>query len=181
MHCSYMLLAHYLSGPVEVCNIGYTSETHFKLKSREISCVYNIRFSCLVVSKFCTEHGSITAVLYATFQNDRAIAKLVTGKQYFRRFQFKIRFGRISYIAQGHSARPLAHYTNWPSLRHSTYIMHFRLCLSVGRHSGWVLHKLITWDILTISLCLALFDIDHAHGQSHDCPNASEVFRGTWI
>ena len=50
--------------------MGYQSETHPKLKSREISFVHNVRFSCPIFLKFCTEHGSITAVLCAKFQND---------------------------------------------------------------------------------------------------------------
>ena len=45
-------------------NIIYPSKTHLKLKSREISFIHNIRFSCPIVLKFCTEHGSITAVSY---------------------------------------------------------------------------------------------------------------------
>ena len=46
-----------------------------KLKSREISFVFDIRFSCLITLKFCTEHGSITAVLCVQFQNDWATVK----------------------------------------------------------------------------------------------------------
>ena len=56
--------------PGVLCNIWYPSKTHLKLKSREISFVHNIRFSCPIVLKFCTEHGSITAVLCATFRDD---------------------------------------------------------------------------------------------------------------
>ena len=56
----------WFSTPGLLCNIGYPSETHLKLKSHEISFVHNIRFSCTVVLKFCTEH-SITVVLSAQF------------------------------------------------------------------------------------------------------------------
>ena len=52
------------------CNIGYPSEAHLKLKSREISFIHNINLSCLIILKFYTEHGSITAVLCAKCQND---------------------------------------------------------------------------------------------------------------
>ena len=43
----------------ELCNIGYPSETHLKLKSREISFAYNLFRSDLIVLEFCTEHGGI--------------------------------------------------------------------------------------------------------------------------
>ena len=52
------------------CNIGYPSEIHLKLKSHKISFIHTIHSSCQIVSKFCTEHGSITAMLCAEFQND---------------------------------------------------------------------------------------------------------------
>ena len=44
---------------------GYPSETQLKLKSREIAFLHNISFSCPIVLKFCTEHGSDTAMLCA--------------------------------------------------------------------------------------------------------------------
>ena len=55
-----------------LCNIGYPSETHLELKSHEISLVHNIRFNYLIDLKFCTEHGSDTAVLCAKLQSDRS-------------------------------------------------------------------------------------------------------------
>ena len=42
---------------------------HLQLKSREIALAHNLFPSCQIVLKFCTEHGSITAVLCANFQN----------------------------------------------------------------------------------------------------------------
>ena len=81
-----------------LCNIGYPSETHLKLKSRDISFVHNIRFHCPIGLKFCTEHGSDTAVLCAKFQNDRSTEAWVMDKRDFARFEFKMNFGRISYI-----------------------------------------------------------------------------------
>ena len=83
-----------------LCNTGYPSETHLKLKSCENSFVHNIRLSCLNVLKFCKGHGSITAVLCAKFQNDWITHKWVMGEQNFTRFEFKMSFGRISYNAQ---------------------------------------------------------------------------------
>ena len=55
-----------------LCNIdvGCPSETQLKLKSREISFVHNFRLNNPIVLKFCKEHGSITAVLWAKCQND---------------------------------------------------------------------------------------------------------------
>ena len=58
------------SQPGVLHDVGYPSETHLKLKSRDISFVHNIRFSCPIVLKFCTAHGSITAMPWAKFQND---------------------------------------------------------------------------------------------------------------
>ena len=58
-----------------LCDIGYQSETHLEPKSSEISFAINIRFSCPIVSKFCTEHDSDTATLCVKFQNDRAVEK----------------------------------------------------------------------------------------------------------
>ena len=72
------------------CNIIY-----LKLKYLEIAFVYNIRFNCSIYLKHCTKRGSPTAMLCTKFQNDRAIAKSVMG------IEFKMRLGRISYIAQG--------------------------------------------------------------------------------
>ena len=54
-------------------NIGYPYETHPKLKCHEISFVHKIRCRSPIVLKFCTEHGSDTAVLCAKFQNNREI------------------------------------------------------------------------------------------------------------
>ena len=60
---------------VQLCNIGYPSETYLKLKFREMSFLNNSRFGYPIVVTFCTEHGSDTAVLCAKFQNDWTTAK----------------------------------------------------------------------------------------------------------
>ena len=60
----------FATDPGMLCNTGYPSKTHLKLKSRKISFVHKICFNCPIVSKFYIEHGSITAVLCAKFQND---------------------------------------------------------------------------------------------------------------
>ena len=52
------------------CNMRHPSEKHHKLKSREISFSDILSFTCPIVVKVCTEHGSDTAVLCAKFQND---------------------------------------------------------------------------------------------------------------
>ena len=44
-------------------NIGYPSETHLKRKSREISFAHNNRIKSVIVLKFCTGYGCITAML----------------------------------------------------------------------------------------------------------------------
>ena len=96
-------IKHIDGGPIQqvLCNIGYPSETHLELKSHEISLVHNIRFKCLIDLKFCTGHGSDTAVLCAKFQGDGSTEAFVMGKRDFARFEFKMNFGRISYIAHG--------------------------------------------------------------------------------
>ena len=75
-------------GPRVLCYIGYLSETHFELKSRENPFVHSIRFSCPIVLKFRTEHCSTTAVLCTRFQNDLITYELVMGKRDFTRFEF---------------------------------------------------------------------------------------------
>ena len=49
---------------------GYSSEMHLQTKSHEILFAHSWLLICKTVSKICTEHGSITAVLCANFQND---------------------------------------------------------------------------------------------------------------
>ena len=112
--CQYLLplspLGHVLWWPLlklqswypgVLFNIRYPSETHLKLKSRENSFVNNIHFNCPIGLKFCTEHGNDTAVLCAQFQSDWSTEAWVMGKRDFARFELKMNFGRIAYIAQG--------------------------------------------------------------------------------
>ena len=87
--------------PGVLCNIAYPSETHLKREFCEISFVRNTRFNCPIGLKFCTEHASDTAVLCAKFQSDRSTEAWVMGKRDFARYEFKLNFGRISYISQG--------------------------------------------------------------------------------
>ena len=53
---------------VGVYNTVCQPQTHRKLKSREIS-FCNARSSCPIVSQFCTEHDSITALLCAHYND----------------------------------------------------------------------------------------------------------------
>ena len=69
-----------------LCNIRYLSETHLKLKSREISSPHNLFINHPVV---------LTKV-----QNDWTSGMDVMGERDFTRFGVKMSFGRISYIAQ---------------------------------------------------------------------------------
>ena len=69
------------------CNNGTLSETPPKLQSRKTSFVNNICFSCPSILKFCTEHGSVTAVLCAKFQNDRIIERYTVEERDFARFE----------------------------------------------------------------------------------------------
>ena len=86
--------------PGALCDISYPSEIHLQLKSREISLAHNSGFSWPIALKFCTEHGSIIAVLCAKFQTDWTIEMDVMEERVFARFEFKMSFGRISYIEQ---------------------------------------------------------------------------------
>ena len=87
------------------CCAGYPSKTHLKLKSRGISLVHNTHFSCPIVLEFRTEHGSMTAMLCANFQNDWAVEKY--GKTRFHLFELNMRFEWISYNAQVSDSMPL--------------------------------------------------------------------------
>ena len=49
-------------------NMGYPSETHPKSNLVKSDFMQNIQFSCEIVLKICTEHGSNTVVLCAKFQ-----------------------------------------------------------------------------------------------------------------
>ena len=83
-----------------LCNKGYLSETHLKLKSCDIWFVHKSSLSRPIVLQFCTEHGRITGVLCAKFLNVWTIETDVIDERDFTRFEFKMIFGRISYIAQ---------------------------------------------------------------------------------
>ena len=45
-------------------------QIHFQLKSHKNMFVHNIHLRSLIISKFCTEHDSMTAMLCAKFRND---------------------------------------------------------------------------------------------------------------
>ena len=53
------------------------------------------------VWEFCEEHSNAIAVLCAKFQNDLTTETGVMDERDFARFEFKMRFGRISYIVPG--------------------------------------------------------------------------------
>ena len=80
---------------------GYPSETHLKLKTRNISLVHNIPFGLHMFLIFCRDHVSITAVQCTTIQNGWVNMKKAMGKRDLAWFEFKIRFWHISYVAQG--------------------------------------------------------------------------------
>ena len=97
-----IVLIHFISQCVwGLCNIGYPSETHIELKSREISFAHNLSISYPTVLEFHTEHGSIIAVLCAESQIDWTTETYVLDERVFARFEFNMGFGQISYITQG--------------------------------------------------------------------------------
>ena len=83
-----------------VCKIGYPSETHLQLKSRDISFVHYISFSRSIIKFFCLVHDNDTAVPCAKCQDDSNIQMDVLNDGIFAKFEFKMRFGQISYIEQ---------------------------------------------------------------------------------
>ena len=107
-----------------LCKMGYPSETHLTLKSREISFVHNIRFSCPIVLKFCTEYGSITDVFRAKFQNDWIRNQYTPfrtsfergynneSRRDFTRVGFKMGFRRTSYITQSNPIAELDRFSS---------------------------------------------------------------------
>ena len=53
-----------------------------------ISLICKIDISCPINLKFCTEHGSVTAVLCAKFQNNLTTERVVKNKSYFQKLSF---------------------------------------------------------------------------------------------
>ena len=58
--------------------------------------------------KFCTKHGSDTAMLCAKFQNDWGTEMDVMDEQDFVRFDFEMSFRGLSYILQQSPGRILS-------------------------------------------------------------------------
>ena len=94
---------------LRIFGITEITETHSKPKPREISFAHHLFSNQPIVLKLCTEYGSDTAVLCAKFQNDWAAETDAMDERDFARFDFKMSFGRISYITQ----------YPWPSVRWS--------------------------------------------------------------
>ena len=61
---------------------------------------FQTQISCSIVLILCTKHGSDTDALCVKFQNDWTTQANVMDERDFSRFEFKISFGRILYIAQ---------------------------------------------------------------------------------
>ena len=60
---------------------------YINLKSLENLFAHDLLLSCHIVLKFCTEHGSATAMLCANFQNDMASETDVLDERDFSRFE----------------------------------------------------------------------------------------------
>ena len=144
---------------------GISVRSASELKSRENSFAHYTFFNYPIVLKFCTEHGSVTAVLCATFRNE-----WITETDVIRgcaRFEYKIRFGRtFSYCTR---LQPLLvrichtwgccnigspSETNFklksreisfvPNTRFS-YQMVLKICAEHGRDTPPLWHPLLTW------------------------------------
>ena len=116
-----------------VCNIEYPSKTDLKVKSREISFVISTRFDNPIAVKCCSEHDNITAMLCLAFQNDFTTEARIIGERDFARWEFKMSFGRISYITQqpgsGSSTDPRHNYGSvWDASTHTPVMMKKLLC-----------------------------------------------------
>ena len=66
------------------------SQIYLIMKSYSVSSSHNIDFSWQILLKFCTEQGSMTAVLCAKFQKDAWTKKVVMDRWYLSRFEFKM-------------------------------------------------------------------------------------------
>ena len=82
------------------CHIAYPSKRHLKLKSCKISFPHNLLLSCQIVFKFCTEHGSITAVLCTKFKNNSTNNMGAMREWNFMRFEFNMRLDGYSTLQQ---------------------------------------------------------------------------------
>ena len=115
-----------------------------------VSFAHNLFCICLVVLKFCTEHGSDTAVLCTTFQNDWATETDVMVERDFANFEFTMSFGsNILY----HTA-PLDNSKTW-----TVYTIPQRTVVTTGYHSN------------PMSLCWYIF----IAGSWHRCRNISRA------
>ena len=72
---------------------------HHKLKYREPLFAHNLFCSGPIILKFCTEHGSDTAMLFVKLLNDRSAETDVIDKKVCTRFELKMSLKRISDIA----------------------------------------------------------------------------------
>ena len=99
--------------PAGCDNLWYPSE-NLALEPREVSFVRNLFIYDPIVLKFCTEHGSITAVLFARFQNNWFTKMGVIGERGLARFEFKVS-GRYPTLQQP------TEYTAHNSLVHVRY------------------------------------------------------------
>ena len=72
---------------------------HRKLKSREISFSANLLCSTLIFIIFCAEHDNNADILCVKFQNDRITIAGLTDEWNSARFELKMGFEEISYIA----------------------------------------------------------------------------------
>ena len=70
------------------CNKEYPLK--ISLKTHKNSFAHNLLCSCPNIVKFCTGHGSITAMPCAKFQSDWAIEMGDMNEQDFTRFEFKM-------------------------------------------------------------------------------------------
>ena len=64
----------------------------------EISFAQDTYFGYLIILKICTEHGSLTAVLCAKFQNDFTADMCAMEERYFARFESEVGMGWISSV-----------------------------------------------------------------------------------
>ena len=99
----------YIGRKREFVGAGNKTPCHAYRGKASSSFAHNLFFSYPIILKFCTEYGSITVVLCAKLWKDWTTKTDVTDERDYEKVEFKMSFGRMSYIAQAQAG----HWTWW--------------------------------------------------------------------
>ena len=140
-------------------SIGHPSETHLKLKSREISFVHNICFSCSFALKIYPEHGSNTSVFCEKRQSYWITDKEVMGKRDFTRFHEIWGFGPWQLRCYVLCRRQHCSVNNWWD-EYSHMLVHtYQMCLKNICTGIWFFFYIITIVIVVTIIITIVFII----------------------